>query len=169
MNNKMEIKDANVYYGDFQALRNISLPIEENKITAFIGPSGCGKSTMLKSMNRMNDLVDNFRLEGDILLEDQNIYSPEIALTQLRKRVGMVFQTPNPFPMSIYDNIAYGPRVNGEKDRKVLDQIVEESLIKASLWDEVKDKLRQNATRLSGGQQQRLCIAERWLSSRKWF
>ena len=155
---KFSIQDVNLYYGDFQALHHISLDVPQNSITAFIGPSGCGKSTMLKSLNRMNDLVEGCRIEGKILLDGEDIYR-EIDAVELRRRVGMVFQKPNPFPMSIYDNIAYGPRTHGVKSRSQLDEIVEESLRAAAMWDEVKDRLKKSALGLSGGQQQRLCIA----------
>lgn len=158
-NVKFNIKNLNFYYGDFQALKTIDMEIEEHLVTAFIGPSGCGKSTFLKTLNRMQDLVSNTRVEGKILLDGQDIYDRNYDVNQLRKRVGMVFQQPNPFPKSIYDNIAYGPRTHGIKDSSILDQIVEESLKGAAIWDMVKDKLHQNATALSGGQQQRICIA----------
>ena len=154
---KMTIHDMNLFYGDFQALKNINLDIPENRITAFIGPSGCGKSTLLKSLNRMNDLVEGCRITGDIRLDGQNIYG-DIDINNLRKRVGMVFQKPNPFPMSIYDNIAYGPRTHGVRSKVRLDEIVENSLRGAAIWDEVKDRLKDSAMGLSGGQQQRLCI-----------
>ena len=159
MENIMETRNLNLYYGDNHALKNINLNIEKNKITALIGPSGCGKSTYLKTLNRMNDLIENVKIEGEVLLEGQDIYDPRVDVTMLRKRVGMVFQKPNPFPMSIYDNIAYGPRIHGIKSRKQLDEIVENSLKGAALWDEVKDRLKKSALGLSGGQQQRLCIA----------
>ena len=155
---KMTIHDMNLFYGDFQALKNINLDIPENRITAFIGPSGCGKSTLIKSLNRMNDLVEGCRITGDIRLDGQDIYG-DIDINNLRKRVGMVFQKPNPFPMSIYDNIAYGPRTHGVRSKVRLDEIVENSLKGASIWDEVKDRLKTSALGLSGGQQQRLCIA----------
>ena len=155
---KFSIQDVNLYYGDFQALHHISLDVPQNSITAFIGPSGCGKSTMLKSLNRMNDLVEGCRIEGDILLDGVDVYR-QMDAVELRRRVGMVFQKPNPFPMSIYDNIAYGPRTHGVKSRSQLDEIVEESLRAAAMWDEVKDRLKKSALGLSGGQQQRLCIA----------
>ncbi|MDD5927973.1 MAG: phosphate ABC transporter ATP-binding protein PstB [Firmicutes bacterium] len=155
---KMTIHDMNLFYGDFQALKGINLDIPENRITAFIGPSGCGKSTLLKSLNRMNDLVEGCRITGDIRLDGQNIYG-DVDINNLRKRVGMVFQKPNPFPMSIYDNIAYGPRTHGVRSRVRLDEIVENSLRGAAIWDEVKDRLKDSAMGLSGGQQQRLCIA----------
>lgn len=156
---KIDIKNLDLYYGTFQALKKINMGINEKEITAFIGPSGCGKSTMLKCLNRMNDLVEGCRIEGEITLDGNNIYSPKMDVTLLRKKVGMVFQSPNPFPMSIYDNIAYGPRTHGIKDKKRLNEIVERSLKGAAIWDEVKDQLKKNALRLSGGQQQRICIA----------
>ncbi|HHX68614.1 MAG: phosphate ABC transporter ATP-binding protein PstB [Miniphocaeibacter sp.] len=155
---KIEISNFNSYYGDFHAIKNINMNIEEKEVTAFIGPSGCGKSTLLKSLNRMNDLVSSFRKDGNIYLEEKEIFS-EIDVYDLRKRVGMVFQKPNPFPMSIYDNIAYGPRTHGIKDKKTLDEIVEKSLRQAAIWNEVKDNLKKSALALSGGQQQRICIA----------
>lgn len=155
---KMTIHDMDLFYGDFQALKNINLDIPENRITAFIGPSGCGKSTLIKSLNRMNDLVEGCRITGDIRLDGQDIYG-DIDINNLRKRVGMVFQKPNPFPMSIYDNIAYGPRTHGVRSKVRLDEIVENSLKGAAIWDEVKDRLKTSALGLSGGQQQRLCIA----------
>lgn len=155
---KFHINNLNLYYGDFHALKGINMEIPEKKITAFIGPSGCGKSTFLKSLNRMNDLVENCNITGDVLLENEDIYG-NMDVNRLRKRVGMVFQTPNPFPMSIYDNIAYGPRTHGIKNKGKLDAIVEKSLKQAAIWDEVKDRLKKSALGLSGGQQQRLCIA----------
>lgn len=155
----IQAKDINFYYDDFHALKNISLDIDPNTVTAFIGPSGCGKSTFLRLLNRMNDLIDNTRMEGQILIEGQDIYGSQIEVDELRRRVGMVFQKPNPFPKSIFDNIAYGLRVNGINDKAYIEQRVEESLRGAALWDEVKDKLRRSAFELSGGQQQRLCIA----------
>ncbi len=154
----LEIKNFSVYYGDFKAIKNVSMNIEKNKVTAFIGPSGCGKSTLLKSINRMNDLVESFHKEGEILINEKDIYE-DYDVYKLRKDVGMVFQRPNPFPKSIYDNIAYGPRTHGIKDKKTLDEIVEKSLRQAAIWDEVKDKLNKSALALSGGQQQRICIA----------
>ena len=157
--NKLEIKDLNLFYGDFHALKNIQMNIEENRITAFIGPSGCGKSTLLRSINRMNDLVEGCRIEGQILLDGKNVYDRSMDINMLRKRVGMVFQKPNPFPMSIYDNIAYGPRTPGIRNRKKLAELVEKSLRDAAIWDECKDRLKKSALGLSGGQQQRLCIA----------
>lgn len=156
--NKFEIKDLNLFYGTFQALKNINMNIPANEITALIGPSGCGKSTLLKTLNRMNDLVEGCKIEGNILLDGQNIYD-NMDVNLLRKRVGMVFQKPNPFPMSVYDNIAYGPRTHGIKSKAKLDDIVERSLTDAAIWDELKDRLKSNALSLSGGQQQRLCIA----------
>lgn len=156
---KIIIKNMNLYYGDFQALKNINMNIKQNSITAIIGPSGCGKSTLLKSLNRMNDLIEGLRIEGDILLDGENIYDENFDVNLLRKRIGMVFQRPNPFPMTIYDNVAYGPRIHGIKDKKKLDEIVERSLKSAAIWDEVKDSLKKNALRVSGGQQQRICIA----------
>ena len=158
MSEKFKISNLDLYYGDFHALKNINMNIEPNEITAFIGPSGCGKSTFLKTLNRMNDLVEGCRIEGNVTLCDTDIYH-DIDVTVLRKRVGMVFQKPNPFPMSIYDNIAYGPRVHGIKSKVKLDEIVERSLKQAAIWDELKDRLKKSALGLSGGQQQRLCIA----------
>lgn len=155
---KISIQDMELYYGDFQAIKGISMEIPENRITAFIGPSGCGKSTVIKSLNRMNDLVEGCRITGKILLDGVDIYN-EIDPIVLRKRVGMVFQKPNPFPMSVYDNIAFGPRTHGIKNKGQLDEIVEKSLRQAAIWDEVKDRLKKSALGLSGGQQQRLCIA----------
>ncbi|MBE3569371.1 MAG: phosphate ABC transporter ATP-binding protein [Bacillales bacterium] len=155
----IQAQNVNVYYGDFQALKNIHFEVKKNHITALIGPSGCGKSTFLRTLNRMNDQIPGFRVEGDIIIEGQPIYSPKIDVVQLRKRVGMVFQRPNPFPMSIYDNVAYGPRIHGMKKTRDLDEIVEKSLRYAALWDEVKDRLHTSAMGLSGGQQQRLVIA----------
>lgn len=156
---KFEIRNLNLYYSNFQALKNINLSIEDHQITAFIGPSGCGKSTLLKCLNRMNDLVDGCRIQGQILLDGQDIYKKEIDINELRKNVGMVFQKPNPFPSSIYDNIAYGPRTHGIRKKSELDEIVENALKAAAIWEETKDKLRKSALALSGGQQQRLCIA----------
>ena len=157
--NKITVEQVNLHYDTFQALRNVSLNIPAREITAFIGPSGCGKSTLLKSLNRMNDLVEGCRVEGRIALDGMDIYAPTTDINDLRKRVGMVFQKPNPFPMSIYDNIAYGPRTHGIRARAPLDEIVERSLRQAAIWDEVKDRLNKNALGMSGGQQQRLCIA----------
>ena len=158
-NSKIVMKDLNLYYGDFHALKGINIEIPANKVTAFIGPSGCGKSTCLKTLNRMNDLVDNCKITGLVTLDGEDIYDPRTDVTLLRRRAGMVFQKPNPFPMTVYDNIAYGPRVHGIKNRQKLDEIVETSLRSAALWDEVKDRLKKSALGLSGGQQQRLCIA----------
>ena len=156
---KIEAKNVNFYYGGFQALKDISLNIKEHEVVAFIGPSGCGKSTFLRLFNRMNDLIPNTHLEGEIDIDGNNIYDKSVNVDRLRKEVGMVFQRPNPFPKSIYENVAYGLRVNGVKDEKLIRQRVEETLRGAALWDEVKDKLKQSAYALSGGQQQRLCIA----------
>lgn len=158
-NVKISAKNLDLYYGANHALKDVSMDIYENKITAFIGPSGCGKSTFLKTLNRMNDLVRNVKITGDVRLDGENIYDPKVDTTLLRKKVGMVFQQPNPFPMSIYDNIAYGPRIHGIKSKAKLDEIVETSLRGASLFEEVKDRLKKSALGLSGGQQQRLCIA----------
>lgn len=155
---KISISNLNLYYGDFQALKNIDLELPPREITAFIGPSGCGKSTLLKSLNRMNDLVEGCRITGKVLLDGQDIYR-NMDINLLRKRVGMVFQKPNPFPMSIYDNIAYGPKTHGVRSKVKLDEIVEKALRDAAIWDEVKDRLKKNALGMSGGQQQRLCIA----------
>ncbi len=155
---KMNISNVNLYYGNFQALKNVNLDVKEKEITAFIGPSGCGKSTLLKSLNRMNDLIETCKITGEILLDGKNIYN-EIDINLLRKRVGMVFQKPNPFPMSVYDNIAFGPRTHGVRSKVKLDSLVEQSLRDAAIWDEVKDRLKKSALGLSGGQQQRLCIA----------
>jgi phosphate transport system ATP-binding protein len=156
---KVEVKNLSVYYGKFRALTDINLPVYANKITAIIGPSGCGKSTLLRSFNRMNDLTPHAHSEGEILLDGGSILSGGVDVVDVRRRVGMVFQRPNPFPKSIYDNVAYGPRLFGVRDKRDLDQIVEKSLRQAALWDEVKDKLNQSGVALSGGQQQRLCIA----------
>ncbi|MCF8000435.1 MAG: phosphate ABC transporter ATP-binding protein PstB [Halanaerobiales bacterium] len=158
-NTKIEIKNLDFYYDDFQALKDINMKIKENKITALIGPSGCGKSTFLRVINRMNDLIDNTTVDGEVLLDGENLYSPNVDVVQLRKKVGMVFQQPNPFPKSIYDNVAYGPRVHGLQKNNNLDELVENSLKSAALWEEVKDRLKKPAFDLSGGQQQRLCIA----------
>lgn len=155
---KLIIKNLDLYYGQFQALKNINLNIREKEITAFIGPSGCGKSTLLKTINRMNDLIEDCRIEGEVTLDGENIYK-DMDVNLLRKRVGMVFQKPNPFPMSVYDNIAYGPRTHGVHSKVALDEIVEKALRDAAIWDEVKDRLKKSALGLSGGQQQRLCIA----------
>ena len=161
MENKTKIsaQNLNLYYGENHALKNINLDLYENKITAFIGPSGCGKSTFLKTLNRMNDLILNVKIDGTVLLDGEDIYDPQVDTTLLRKKIGMVFQQPNPFPMSIYDNVAYGPRIHGIKNKAQLDEIVERSLKGAALWDEVSDRLKKSALGLSGGQQQRLCIA----------
>ena len=158
-NTKIEIENMDLYYGDFHALRNINLEIEKNEITAFIGPSGCGKSTLLKSINRMNDMVEGCKITGEIKIDGVNILDKKIDVNVLRKNVGMVFQKPNPFPMSIYDNVAFGPRTHGITKKSELDEIVEDSLKKAAIWDELKDNLKKSALALSGGQQQRLCIA----------
>lgn len=155
---KIDIKNMDLFYGDFQALKAINLELPERKITAFIGPSGCGKSTLLKSLNRMNDLVEGCRITGELLLDGEDIYG-DMDVNLLRKRVGMVFQKPNPFPMSIYDNVAYGPRTHGIRSRARLDEIVEKALRDAAIWDEVKDRLKKSALGMSGGQQQRLCVA----------
>ena len=155
----IEVKDFSFYYGNNQALKTINLKIPEKRVTAFIGPSGCGKSTLLRCFNRMNDLIDNVRVEGEVTLHDQNIFAKSVNVSELRRRVGMVFQKPNPFPKSIFENVAYGLRIQGIKNRKVLEEVVEKSLRSAALWDEVKDRLEANAMGLSGGQQQRLVIA----------
>lgn len=157
--NAVETKDLNVYYGSFHALKNVRLSIKEKAVTALIGPSGCGKSTFLRTINRMNDMIPNFRVEGKVLVKNKDVYAPDTDVVELRKNVGMVFQRPNPFPMSIYDNVAYGPRIHGIKKKQDLDIIVERSLKYAALWDEVKDRLHKSARGLSGGQQQRLVIA----------
>ncbi|ADG82972.1 phosphate ABC transporter ATPase [Thermincola ferriacetica] len=156
---KIKVRDLNLYYGEFHALKNINMDIQANKVTALIGPSGCGKSTFLRTLNRMNDLIDSCRITGKVTVDGQDIFSPEVDVVNLRKKVGMVFQRPNPFPMSIYDNIAYGPRIHGIKEKRKLDEIVEKSLRAAALWEEVHDRLKKPALGLSGGQQQRLCIA----------
>ena len=159
MEYKIETQKLNLYYGSNHALKDINMQIRPNAVTAFIGPSGCGKSTLLKCLNRMNDLVDNVKIDGKVLMDGEDIYQPKVDTTLLRKKVGMVFQQPNPFPMSIYDNIAYGPRIHGIKNKAKLDEIVETSLKGAAIWEEVKDRLKKSALGLSGGQQQRLCIA----------
>lgn len=159
MKPKLSTQNLNLHYGANHALKDVSMDLYENKITAFIGPSGCGKSTYLKTLNRMNDLVPNIKIEGTVLLDGENIYDNRVDTTLLRKKIGMVFQQPNPFPMSIYDNVAYGPRIHGIKNKARLDDIVESSLKGAALWDEVSDRLKKSALGLSGGQQQRLCIA----------
>lgn len=153
------IKNLDLYYGKFQALKDIELDIEKNKVTALIGPSGCGKSTFLRCLNRMNDLIETCNIDGNVHYHGQDVYQRNYDVINLRTKVGMVFQKPNPFPMTIYDNVAYGPRCQGIKDKKVLDQIIEDALKKAALWDEVKDRLKESAMGMSGGQQQRLCIA----------
>ena len=159
MSNTITVKDMCLWYGEHQALKNVNIEIPEKSITAFIGPSGCGKSTFLKTLNRMNDLIPGVKITGDIRYEDTDIFSREVDVNQLRKEIGMVFQKPNPFPMSIYDNVAYGPRTHGITNRVQLDEIVERALRDAAIWDEVKDRLKKNALGMSGGQQQRLCIA----------
>jgi phosphate transport system ATP-binding protein len=156
---KMSAVDLSAFYGKFKALDAISMDIPENKITALIGPSGCGKSTLLRSFNRMNDLIQGFRIEGQVMLSGKNIYDPDMDVVDIRQRIGMVFQRPNPFPMSVFDNVAYGPRLYGIRKKSVLEEIVERSIRQAALWDDVKDKLNQSGLELSGGQQQRLCIA----------
>ena len=157
--NKFDIQHLDLYYGDFKALKDINLEIQEHGITAFIGPSGCGKSTLLRTLDRMNDLVEGCRIDGKILLDGKDIFAPDMDVFELRKRAGMVFQKPNPFPMSVYDNIAYGPRTHGIRSKAKLDELVERSLRGAAIWDELKDRLKKSALGLSGGQQQRLCIA----------
>lgn len=159
LRDKIVTKDLDLYYGNNHALKKVTMNMKENAITAFIGPSGCGKSTFLKTLNRMNDLVENVSIKGTVLLDGENIYDPKVDTTLLRKKVGMVFQQPNPFPMSIYDNVAYGPRIHGIRNKARLDEIVETSLKGAALWDEVGDRLKKSGLSLSGGQQQRLCIA----------
>lgn len=158
-NDKLLVHDLNLWYADNHALKDINMNIESNRITALIGPSGCGKSTFLKTINRMNDIVENVRIEGEVLLDNENIYDSKVDVTILRKKIGMVFQKPNPFMMSIYDNVAYGPRIHGVKSKTDLDEIVESSLKAAALFEETKDRLRSSALGLSGGQQQRLCVA----------
>jgi phosphate transport system ATP-binding protein len=157
MNNKIEARNLNLYYGDFHALKNINIEVVENSVTAFIGPSGCGKSTFLRTVNRMNDLIEGVKIDGNVSLDGLDIKKYDVI--ELRKRVGMVFQKPNPFPMSVYENVAYGPKIHGVKDKRILNEIVERSLKGAALWEEVKDRLHKSALGLSGGQQQRLCIA----------
>jgi len=159
MDYKMQVKKLNLYYGESQALKSVSLAVNPNSVVALIGPSGCGKSTFLKTLNRMNDLIEHVRIEGEVSLDGVNIYQPDTDVVYLRKRVGMVFQRPNPFPMSIYDNIAYGPRIHGITNKTLIDEIVERSLKGAALWEEVKNRLSASAMGMSGGQQQRLCIA----------
>jgi phosphate transport system ATP-binding protein len=156
---KIKTENLNLFYGPKQALKDITMEIPTRKVTAFIGPSGCGKSTYLRSLNRMNDLIDNVRIDGKVIIDDVDIYDKDVDVVELRKRVGMIFQKSNPFPKSIYDNVAYGPRINGITDKKRLDDIVESTLRRSALWGEVKDDLRKSALALSGGQQQRLCIA----------
>jgi phosphate transport system ATP-binding protein len=156
---KITTKDLDLFYGTKQALNKVNLEMPEHRVTALIGPSGCGKSTYLRSLNRMNDLIDNVRISGDVVIDGLNIYKDDVDVVELRKRVGMIFQKSNPFPKSIYENVAYGPRINGVRDRRRLDEIVETSLRRAALWDEVKDELKKSGLALSGGQQQRLCIA----------
>jgi phosphate transport system ATP-binding protein len=157
--NKIQVSKLKLYYTDHLALNKVSIDVAKNSVLALIGPSGCGKSTFLKTLNRMNDLIEGVRIEGEVLLDGENIFHPDVDVVHLRKRVGMVFQRPNPFPMSIYDNIAYGPRIHGLSNKAKLDEIVEQSLTRAALWDEIKDRLKSSAMALSGGQQQRLCIA----------
>lgn len=157
--NRISVQNLNLFYREFQALKNINIEIQVNKVTALIGPSGCGKSTFLRTLNRMNDLIEGVKVEGKVLLDNEEIYQPDVDIVNLRKRVGMVFQRPNPFPMSVYDNVAYGPRIHGERNKRKLDQIVEKSLRGAVLWDEVSGRLHKSALGLSGGQQQRVCIA----------
>jgi phosphate transport system ATP-binding protein len=159
MDYKIQVNKLKLYYGDALALKKISIQVRKNSVLALIGPSGCGKSTFLKTINRMNDLIDSVKIEGEVLIDGENIYHPNVDVVMLRKRVGMVFQRPNPFPMTIYDNVAYGPRIHGTTKKAILDEIVERSLAGSALWDEVKDRLQSSAIGLSGGQQQRLCIA----------
>lgn len=159
MVNKIIVRDLNLFYREIQALINVNLDIVEKRVSALIGPSGCGKSTFLRTLNRMNDLIEGVRVEGQVLMDGQDIYQSEVDVVELRKKIGMVFQRPNPFPMTVFDNVAYGPRIHGLKDKSKLGEIVEKSLRAAALWDEVKDRLHKNALGLSGGQQQRLCIA----------
>jgi phosphate transport system ATP-binding protein len=159
MENKIQVNKLKLYYGEHLALNKVSIDVVKNSVLALIGPSGCGKSTFLKTLNRMNDLIDGVRIDGEVLLDGENIYHPDVDVVSLRKRVGMVFQRPNPFPMSIYDNVAYGPRIHGLSDKIRLNELVEQSLRGAALWDEIKDRLKSSAMSLSGGQQQRLCIA----------
>lgn len=159
MENKIQVNKLKLYYGEHLALNKVSIDVVKNSVLALIGPSGCGKSTFLKTLNRMNDLVDGVKIDGEVLLDGEDIYHPDVDVVSLRKRVGMVFQRPNPFPMSIYDNVAYGPRIHGLTDKKRMDELVEQSLAGAALWNEIKDRLKSPAMALSGGQQQRLCIA----------
>lgn len=158
-NYALQVKNLNIYYGDFRAVTDVSMVVERHKITALIGPSGCGKSTLLRAFNRMNDLVPNARVEGELMFQEQNLYAPFVDAVEVRRRIGMVFQKPNPFPKPIYENVAFGPKVQGIRKKSQLDDIVERSLRQAALWDEVKDKLKKSGLELSGGQQQRLCIA----------
>lgn len=157
--NKLEAKNVNVFYGPNKVIKDVNISVKPNTVTAFIGPSGCGKSTFLRLFNRMNDYIETFKMEGSILIDGKNIYDRHVRVEELRKKIGMVFQKPNPFPKSIYDNVIYGLQIQGIKDKNILDQTVEQSLMQAALWDEVKDKLKDSALALSGGQQQRLCIA----------
>jgi len=157
--NKISVRKLNLFYKDFQALKDVNLEVGVNRVTSLIGPSGCGKSTFLRTLNRMNDLIEGVKVEGTIFMDGRDIYQPDVDVVSLRKRVGMVFQRPNPFPMSVYDNVAYGPRIHGERNKRRLDEIVEASLRGAALWEEVKDRLFKSALGLSGGQQQRVCIA----------
>ena len=159
MENKIQVSKLKLFYGEHLALNKVSINVAKNSVLALIGPSGCGKSTFLKTLNRMNDLIEGVLIEGEVLLDGEDIFAPDVDVVHLRKRVGMVFQRPNPFPMSIYDNIAYGPRIHGQKNKAILDELVERSLVGAALWDEIKDRLKTSAMSLSGGQQQRLCIA----------
>jgi len=159
MENKIQVSKLKLYYGEHLALNKVSIDVLKNSVLALIGPSGCGKSTFVKTLNRMNDLIEGVRIEGEVLLDGENIFNPDVDVVHLRKRVGMVFQRPNPFPMSIYDNVAYGPRIHGLRDKAKLDEIVERSLVNSALWDEIKDRVKTSAMSLSGGQQQRLCIA----------
>ncbi|MHB1043714.1 MAG: phosphate ABC transporter ATP-binding protein PstB [Eubacteriales bacterium] len=159
LQSKISVRKLNLYYKDFQAIKNIDMEIGVNRVTALIGPSGCGKSTFLRTINRMNDLIDGVRVDGSVLLDGEDLNGQDVDVVALRKKVGMVFQRPNPFPMSVYDNVAYGPRIHGERNRRKLDEIVEKSLQGAALWDEVRDRLFKSALGLSGGQQQRVCIA----------
>ena len=159
MENKIQVSKLKLFYGEHLALNQVSINVVKNSVLALIGPSGCGKSTFLKTLNRMNDLIEGVRIEGEVLLDGEDIFAPDVDVVHLRKRVGMVFQRPNPFPMSIYDNVAYGPRIHGQSNKALLDELVERSLTGAALWDEIKDRLKSSAMSLSGGQQQRLCIA----------
>jgi len=156
---KFNVENLNLFYGELHALKNVNMQVHENSVMALIGPSGCGKSTFLRTLNRMNDLIDNVKITGKVFLDNEDIYAPNVDVIELRKRVGMVFQKPNPFPMSVYENVVYGPKIHGIRSKSKLDEIAEKSLISAALWDEVKDRLKESALELSGGQQQRLCIA----------